>query len=651
MVQPTKWRVVAACLPLLGALVGCPAPDSSKSDTAESESTGWKPVPQNPLAGAPGDWAGLAAWATPRLSQPLPGTPVPEPVAPQNRWPVIRLDQRLGQATVRGAWQPSPAGSEAVATLGPFRSDRPGAGFEVQAQPGGFEPGINLVAKGLAIPADQVGSIVIELHQPFGRHFDLRWSRAGRIRVPLPDNTRFWTLSIATAGLAEWTGSIRQIAIKTDGIGSAPIEIRSIRFLAQADSFPKAVGARRVALDRWTRDALYMHAPAEVVFHAVTLPPDAKFQTGVGAVTGGKSKVETRKSKSQSGAEAGASLDLEVLVQESGTQTSVFKRSLADASSWTEVECSLKPWAGKTVSIVLRADTSDAQTVACWGNPVIYQPQQNPPCVIVYLIDALAAEHIDLYGYARPTMPRLKGLASRGVWFANMFANSPRTVESIPDLMLSLPTWRHGVYHPSATAADKLVTLAEVLGQAGFATVSFCTNVNAGPRQNIDQGFGHFVDRIAYWWSGNVDRTVPIDDALAWLATHRDRPTFLYIHTAEPHAPYTPLKGFAGRFDPDYEGTVDGTYDRETGYRTAATRRDIGHVVALYDEEVAYADHRLGLFADALGRADLLDRVLMFVTADHGEQFLQHGSWEHGADLHNELTRIPLVAFGPGVSQ
>jgi len=218
--------------------------------------------------------------------------------------------------------------------------------------------------------------------------------------------------------------------------------------------------------------------------------------------------------------------------------------------------------------------------------------------------------------------------------------------------MLSLPTERVEVYHSSTAAPPELVTLAEALGAAGFATVSFCTNVNAGPRQGMDQGFDTFVDKISYFWDAQADRTVPLEEVRGWLERHRDRPAFVYIHTAEPHAPYLPPPGFAGRFDPDYEGRFNGRMDGPNSYRNIRDRerqrRDVEHIIALYDEEILYSDARLGAFLDALGELGLAGRARILVTSDHGEEFLEHGEWGHGFNLHNEQTKVPLVVAGPG---
>jgi arylsulfatase A-like enzyme len=226
-----------------------------------------------------------------------------------------------------------------------------------------------------------------------------------------------------------------------------------------------------------------------------------------------------------------------------------------------------------------------------------------------------------------------------------MFSNSSRTIESIPDLMLSMPTERHGVYHNSTPAPQGLVTIAEALHAAGHATASFCTNVNAGPRQGMAQGFETFVDKISSHLD-KVDRTIPLADVVRWIEHHRDRPMFIYVHTAEPHSPYTPPEGFRDRFDPEYAGSFTGE-----DFHDARHPRDIAHIMALYDEELVYADARLGIFLDALQEEGLLEHAHLFVTSDHGEEFLQHNDWEHGRNLHNEETCVPLVACGPSFDQ
>ena len=123
---------------------------------------------------------------------------------------------------------------------------------------------------------------------------------------------------------------------------------------------------------------------------------------------------------------------------------------------------------------------------------------------------------------------------------------------------------------------------------------------------------------------------MPIDQVTEWMVRHRDRPMFVYVHTAEPHAPYEAPPPFRDKFDPDYDGPIDGTYDKLNGFQEARAPRDIQHVVALYHGEVAFADYMFGRFMRRLEELGLRDNLLTVVTADHGEQFQEHGRWKHG---------------------
>jgi arylsulfatase len=408
---------------------------------------------------------------------------------------------------------------------------------------------------------------------------------------------------------------------------------------------------RPVTIQRQRRTALYTHCPAEVRLADVTIPPDGRFHAGLGHIiprhsfSGDKRRGHTTAADTESTTVGRARF--EVVLDVGGESRTVIDQQVSPAEGWIDVHATLAEWAGLTATIILRTSSDSPDAIALWASPTIFQPDASAPFVVIYLIDALSALHLDLYGYTRPTMPALRRLAEGGTWLANMFSNSSRTIESIPDLMLSLPAELHGVISPSIAAPPALVTIADAFRAAGYATASFCTNVNAGPQQNMDQGFDVFVDRIDSWRDGSANRTVPLENVQLWMAANRDRPMFAYIHTAEPHAPYTPINGFAGRFSSAHPGEIDGTYDEKTGFRSATTQEQRDRVMALYDDEVAYADSRLGEFLAAVDAAGLRERLTILVIADHGEEFQQHGGWEHGTNLHTEQTRIPLVVHSP----
>jgi len=607
--------------------------------------------PQEADGDGPADFGAFLTWAEERLREPVPEVELPTP-APRTepKWPVVRLDdlRAVRKARRQSGWQPTQESQEALAALGPFRSEQPSASFRVRAARSPTRDGqqaIELGIGGFRVRCERVGAIELELRVPFGREVTLAWGKAGQIVVPLSTNDDFETVRVLTDGFAEWEGPLEAITLVTDGPGQpgAVIEIRALRFLPRSNAYTEAMGVKRVRLGSELRTALYMHAPGAITYEDVELPLDARLQVGLGAVSQADRSADVA-------ATAGAQFTITVARQ--GAEEVVLRETIAPTEQWTDFSASLKKWSGQDVTITLRCSSKAPGAVAFWANPILYEPADDAPIFVVYLIDTLAGEHISLLGYPRQTMPRLTALAEQGAWFPAMYSNSSRTIESIPDLMLSMPTERHGVHHNSTAAQPELDTLAELLRGQGFATVSFCTNVNAGPRQGMDQGFDTFIDKIGYWWTGG-DRTVPLDEAMRWVETHRERPMFLYVHTAEPHAPYAPPEGYQGRFDPDYDGDIDGTYNRATTFRNIrnpqAQLRDLQHVAALYDEELLYADARLGMFLDRLGQAGVTPRLDVLVTSDHGEEFLQHGTWEHGLNVHNEQTRVPLVAFGRSV--
>ena len=88
-----------------------------------------------------------------------------------------------------------------------------------------------LTIRGFKVDTDKVGSISIEIYQPYGNHFDLHWSKAGQVGIPIPDNEQLWTLNIGTDGFAEWSGELEELKLRISGYGKDPVIIRSIKFM------------------------------------------------------------------------------------------------------------------------------------------------------------------------------------------------------------------------------------------------------------------------------------------------------------------------------------------------------------------------------------------------------------------------------------
>ena len=77
------------------------------------------------------------------------------------------------------------------------------------------------------------------------------------------------------------------------------------------------------------------------------------------------------------------------------------------------------------------------------------------------------------------------------------------------------------------------------------------------------------------------------------------------------------------------------------------TDSDIRHIKALYDCEIVRTDASVGALVDSLEAWGRLERAMIIITADHGEEFLEHGSLDHGQTLYDESLKVPLVIFAP----
>lgn len=282
---------------------------------------------------------------------------------------------------------------------------------------------------------------------------------------------------------------------------------------------------------------------------------------------------------------------------------------------------------------------------------VLRQPAsvQQPWNVIVYLVDALRADHLGCYGYAKPVSPRIDAFSRQATLFRHVVAQSSWTRPSVATVLTGLLPRTHGVHRRRHALAADAVTLAEMLHDGGYRTAGFVTNGNVARGFGFAQGFDTYR-LLPRRRSAATDVNA---EAAEWLdGWSGKKPFFLYLHTVEPHAPYAPPPPFRQRFAP-------GVHDEQlTGMRllkrlhdgslqpTPELRRDL---LALYDAEIAANDAAFGDLIDLLVRRSLLEHTIVVFLSDHGEEFLDHGGWEHGRTLHTEMLDVPLIVRIPGL--
>jgi hypothetical protein len=231
-------------------------------------------------------------------------------------------------------------------------------------------------------------------------------------------------------------------------------------------------------------------------------------------------------------------------------------------------------------------------------------------------IDALRADHLGSYGYARPTTPHIDALAQSSVVFERAYAPTPHTSYSVTSLMTGKymrPLLLQGIAQDSDTWAGLFRTY-------GYRTAAFYPPavffIDPDRFQTFRDGFLGFEYRWVEFAEGQR-RTEQVTTYLA--SAPADKRLFTWVHLFAPHEPYENHPEFS---------FGDRDLDR-------------------YDSEVRFADETVGALVSAF-RARKPNAVVI-VTADHGEEFGEHGGHYHGTSVYEEQVRVPLIVSAPGV--
>jgi arylsulfatase A-like enzyme len=372
---------------------------------------------------------------------------------------------------------------------------------------------------------------------------------------------------------------------------------------------PQGASEQPVEALRDRRQALIVSAPEGATFRA-RVPERACLRYAVSA-------------------EPGTRLEVRVVANAPGARPLETRLERTAGRSWIEASLDLAPLAGRDAE--LRFDVGSGARVAL-ARPELWGRADGPerPNVLVYLVDCLRADHVGAYGYPRPTTPAIDRLAREAVLFEQAQACASWTKPAVGCLF----TGRYPVYHGARTVDDALdpgvATVAEAFRAGGHATAAWVANPFVStPAFGLTRGFDRVVQVLDKPAAVNIN-DLPADAALLtrrvlpWLESHADGRFFAYLHSLDLHAQYRRRPPFDRSF-----------LSRE--------RKGDARQVDLYDNELAANDHEIGVLLGALERLRLYDRTIVVVTADHGEEFGEHGFTRHGHTLYQGLLRVPLV--------
>jgi arylsulfatase A-like enzyme len=278
-------------------------------------------------------------------------------------------------------------------------------------------------------------------------------------------------------------------------------------------------------------------------------------------------------------------------------------------------------------------------------------PTEPRPNVLLIVVDTLRADHLGAYGYARPTSPNLDRFADTAVRYERAWSQAPWTTPSVAALLTSRQPLSFGITDVDSTLPEGATLLSERLAAAGYRTGAVVSHRFVSRRWGFAQGFESFDDTNARDHDAITSPQITAQ-ALRFLDEHRDERFFLWLHYFDPHFAYREHADFAFDRAGAYDGPVQPGVRFGDLLRRQATLgpADARELERLYDSEIAFTDEHIGRVLAHLAETGLDANTLVVFTADHGEEFLEHGRLGHTKTLYDEVLRVPLLVRTPGVA-
>jgi arylsulfatase A-like enzyme len=279
------------------------------------------------------------------------------------------------------------------------------------------------------------------------------------------------------------------------------------------------------------------------------------------------------------------------------------------------------------------------------------------PNLILISIDTLRADHLGCYGYDLPTSPELDRFAGQSMRFERAWSSDPWTLTSHATMLTGLNSTVHGV-DSKVALSPRVATLAQVLADEGYGTMAVVDNCGwMDPRFGFARGFNQYV--VDHRKAPGKSRR-----ALGMIDRHGGKPFFLFAHFYDVHSDWTRLPydsdpedqalftdGLPGELEVcDEQGRCASKYlvalNKQGKVMDEEQRR---HLTALYDAGIRTFDRWFGRFLRDLESRGLLENSVIIVTADHGEEFFEHGACLH-SNHHVECLHVPLLVRTPQTS-
>lgn len=300
---------------------------------------------------------------------------------------------------------------------------------------------------------------------------------------------------------------------------------------------------------------------------------------------------------------------------------------------------------------------SDAITVGVLGEPIFYpeNEQQKKNLVFIIVADTLRRDRLGIYDPDVRCSPAIDRFGRDAVIFHQAYSTSPWTLPAHMSLFTGLPAHVHGVNNGNEKIGFQIPILFESL-QKKF--INYCLNAN-GYMSGL-YGFSRGFDFYEESFRDHLSRTAARDlfrGARKLVLTEKHSHALFLLHTYQIHTPYVPEIELAEDYYQNRLGLDDFRRFNFNPIEFIRNGKELFKKVPdlenqaiehIYEAGVYTFDYRFGEFIEFLKTRNLYDNATIILLSDHGEEFNDHGAWEHGHSLYNELIKIPLLVKFPG---
>lgn len=272
--------------------------------------------------------------------------------------------------------------------------------------------------------------------------------------------------------------------------------------------------------------------------------------------------------------------------------------------------------------------------------------------LVLVTVDSLRSDFVSCYGKAdRDLTPNMDQLAQEGKIFRNAIAQGSYTRASVPSFFTSTYPWK---LRSGGDISDR-ASLATILKENGYETAFFHSNPFLSRANGYGRGFDVFDDSLLPWNLNlsqkrtrqlgrffRVLRKKPylpaeklVDKSINWLSS-AGSPYFLWLHLMDPHGPYQkPDSGYLKKF------RAEKLWQKAVNHPGRISEAEKEKLLEAYRSEVTYADRHIGRLLSAVN--DRNEETVVALTADHGEEFGEHGDYSHNPKPYEELIRVPFL--------